>query len=406
MDVKKLMYLAMGLVTLLIVGWRGSLSMFYGHLMDYYGIGSVTQVAAFIIISGCVGVVASSLFGFLYDVRGPRIPLIVGGLAQLVSGILVWFMKHFPWDQAMWCWYLAGVFVGLVFPSVAVSVNPTVIKELKSKPEVALAIVQSGLYLGLTIWSPVISHLIRYSNVFDAYTTVSVVTAATVFICATIYGKAEYRRRDFEVRRDSGIGNRRVFNYMLIPIFFVAMSSNMILGYLALIVSEMLEVSGITKEEVVLSYVPLILGVSGLLQSVGGFLWGSLAPRIGPRNSILALYSVQALSAIAAYLLAGRSIWLLAVMAMWLRLLAFGGEPVIHMWMVPVLLGENDMGRAIGLQISVVMASFIVGSALGGLTRDICGSYLLILIVSSCIVIVALVAALVLVTPRMGWGLR
>lgn len=367
-------YMVVGILALLAVGWRSNISMFYHHLMNLYGIDSVTQVAAFVVISSGIGIFASSVFGALYDKKGPSTLLVVGAIAQLASGTLVLFMKSRPWSEAVWYWYLSAIAYGFVFSAVATSVNPAVISSLPSRPQLAIAAAQSGSYMALALWSPIITYLLTKTDPFYTFFTASLVTTSVTLLCAAAYrGIAPSKQRALEVRSDPA--SRRAYFTMLIPIFLVATSSIMVISYLAPIISEIYESSGVSSEEAMTVYTPAVIGVAGILQTAGGFFWGFIATRIGILKTVLALYVTQSASSYAVSIVSHASAWP-AVLALLVRLFAFGGEPVVHMSIVPALFGNKNVGKLVGLQISVVMLSSIVGPALGGLTRDVTKTYL------------------------------
>lgn len=385
-------YVLVGIIALLAVGWRNSISMFYQHLMSFYGIESVTQVAAFVAISSGVGVLASSVFGVLYDRKGPSAPLLVGSLAQLASGALVLLMKGRPWDEAVWYWYASAAASGFVFPSVSVTVNPTVIRSVPTKPQLALAVAQSGSYLSLALWSPAVAYLIARTDPFYTYMVASLVTALVTSTCALSYrGIHPLRRRTEEAGTDPG--SRRAYLLVLPLIFLVATSSIVLISFLAPIITEVCESSGIPREEAVSVYTPAVMGTAGVLQTAGGLFWGLLSTRLGILRTVVALYSVQSASSLIVAASSGAYPWL-ALSALLLRLFAFGGEPVVHMSIVPAIFGGSGVGRAIGQQISVVMLSSILGPTLGGLIRDATRTYLAVVSVSAALTALALVSLL------------
>ncbi|MCX8209244.1 MAG: MFS transporter [Sulfolobales archaeon] len=376
MSSERYIYVLAGMISLLAVGWRGSISIFYQYFMDIYGVESVTQVAVYVAIASGIGVVASPLFGALYDRKGPSIPLVISAVAQVASGALALFMKSRPWGEAMWFWYSAAAAAGLVFPSVATSVNPTVMKAIRSSPQVALAFTQSGSYISLTLWSPVITYLILSAGLVEAYLVASLITATALLLCSVTYRKMKPRGTRMRAEKAVGGGSEwRVYIVMLISIFLIAASSITILSYLAPIASEVCLRSGVSREECVQVYAPTAMSIAGVTQSVGGFFWAFLAARAPILTAISALYVVQATSSLAVVVLSGSGSWL-ALLALLLRLFAFGGEPVLHMVLIPALLGEDKVGKALGLQMSVVMLSSIVGPSVGGILRDISGSYI------------------------------
>ncbi|MEM1694910.1 MAG: hypothetical protein QXI40_07475 [Ignisphaera sp.] len=137
----------------------------------------------------------------------------------------------------------------------------------------------------------------------------------------------------------------------------------------------------------------MVMSVSGVLQSVGAFAWGFIAMRLGVLETLPLLYAVEAASMFLAISFTKHSIE--AVVSMiWLRFLAFGGEPVAHMLLIPKLFGQNNMGKLLGIQTSVVMAASIAGPLIGGLARDLTGSFITTALLSAIFSIIAAVIAI------------
>lgn len=374
MNSARYIYVLIGMISLLAVGWRNTISVFYQYLMDVYGVESVFQIAAYIAVASSVGVVTSPLFGAIYDKRGPSIPLTIGAVSQTASGVLAFFMKSRPWGEAIWFWYAAAVAAGFVFPSVVTSVNPTVMKSIKSSPQLALAVAQTGSYMALTFWSPLITCLIPYVGPIETYSIASLITTLVLGICAVAYRGVKPQ----STRTSNAISSSRwrIYSIMLVSIFLIATSSIAILSYLAPIASEICVHSGISRGECILVYTPAVMSAAGVLQSIGGFFWGFLAAKTHTLTTIFILYLTKVFSSLATVYLSSLNSWL-AILTLLLRLFAFGGEPVVHMVIIPVLLGGESIGKALGLQISVVMLSSIVGPSIGGIIRDVSGSYIL-----------------------------
>lgn len=242
--------------------------------------------------------------------------------------------------------------------------------------------------MSLTIWSPAIAYLIALAGPLRAYAVASSVTALAALACALVYRGAgpPRRRAGEEVPKSSG---RRAYALMLPLIFLAATSSIALLSYLAPILAEVYESSGVPREEALALHVPAVMGVAGVVQTAGGFFWGLLSTRLGVLKVVAVLYAAQSASSLAAGLSAGVNPRL-AVAALLARLFAFGGEPVVHMSVVPAVLGDRGVGRAVGQQISVVMVSSIVGPALGGLIRDYTRTYATVMTASAALTALAL----------------
>ncbi|MEM1609091.1 MAG: hypothetical protein QXG81_07465 [Ignisphaera sp.] len=83
---------------------------------------------------------------------------------------------------------------------------------------------------------------------------------------------------------------------------------------------------------------------------------------------------------------------------LWLRFLAFGGEPVVHMLLIPTLFGRENMGRLLGIQTSAVMLASITGSLIGGLARDFSESYLATALLAGIFSLTATIIAITIIT--------
>ncbi len=394
----KLIYVVVGVATVLVAGWRMNLSIFYPYLMDYYGIDSVTSIALSITISSAVAAFSSSFLGVLYDRRGSVLPLYIATFTQLLSAFLVWFMKFYPWSISMWLWYMGGAIMGLAFPALIMSINPTIIRIFSTKPDIALAIIQSSNYLALTFWSPIISRMVVVMDVFTIFILLSIASIAMMLICIRTYsGLGTVYRLQQEGQSSQVIP--RLFILMLIPIFFIATSSTMLLQFIAPIVTEFCGNFGIDFEKALQHYVPLVMSVSGILQSLGAFTWGLISRRIGVLKTFPLLYALQALTA---FLIVTFSRFSLeaTIIAFWLRFLVFGGEPVIHMVLIPTLFGQENIGRLLGLQTSIVMFSSILGPVIGGLARDFTRTFTNTVFLSAIFSTIATFIALYIVLTR------
>lgn len=392
-------YVVAGLATILVSGWRMNLSIFYPYLMNYYEIDSITPIALIATISSGIAVFSSSFLGVLYDRKGPSILLFIGASTQFLSALAVWFMRYYPWNISMWLWYVSGTIVGFGFPALMVSINPTIIRMFSARPDIALAIVQSSGYLALTFWSPIISRMVFLTDVFTIFLLLSIVTTAVMLICARIYNNlgAVYGPQR---RKQGSQAVPKLFILMLIPILFIAISSTMLLQFIAPIITEFCRNFGIDSEEIIQQhYVPLVMGISGILQSVGAFTWGFISRRIGVLKSFPLLYALQAVTAFLIVALSRFSLEAVIVM-FWLRFLVFGGEPVIHMVLIPTLFGQENLGRLLGLQTSTVMVSAILGPIVGGLARDLTGTFINTVLLSAVFSTIATVIALIIIVIK------
>ncbi|MEM4741100.1 MAG: hypothetical protein QW370_02795, partial [Ignisphaera sp.] len=344
MNGKRLVLMLAGLIAILVSSWRMNISIFYSHLMSYYSIGAVTLLSLGPMLSGVASVFSSYLLGGLYDRRGPSVVIYIGALTQLLSAFVFYPMKFFSWGLSMWMWYAGNVVAGLGATALVLSVNPALLMSFSDKPAIALAIAQSASYLALTMWSPIISAMIEVFDVFEVFLALSIVSFIAMIVCGIIYSRQSLYRDSVKGSSTTFAKIPATFIFLLAPIFFIAMSSTILLQFLAPITTDFCKNLGMDSTTISRSYVPMVMSVSGVLQSVGAFAWGFIAMRLGVLETLPLLYAVEAASMFLAISFTKHSIE--AVVSMiWLRFLAFGGEPVAHMLLIPKLFGQNNMGK-------------------------------------------------------------
>jgi len=391
-------YILIGLATILVSGWRINISIFYQYFMNYYGINNITSISLSLVISSIVAMFSSSFLGMLYDRKGPSAPLYIATLMQFFSAFIVWSMRYYPWDKSMWLWYIGGAMTGFIFPALVVTINPTIIRMFYTKPNIALAIVQSGNYLAQSLWSPLIPKLIVYLDPFTTLSLLSIVSAIMIAICSKFYSDIKIKHSSSQnISQNQPIP--RLFIATLIPIFFIATSSTMLNSFIAPIIIEFCRGFNIDENTISLIYIPMVMGVAGILQCIGAFAWGFIARHIGVLKAFPLLYIFQTISTFMILVLSRIDIKVI-IIAIWLRYLMFGGEPIIHMMVIPTLFGQENLGKLLGLQTSSVMASLIVAPLLGGIVRDLTGFYIFTIFTSAIFSLIATIIATVIVLFR------
>lgn len=391
-------YLLIGLATILVSGWRMNISIFYQYLIDYYKIDNITSITLFLVISSIVAMFSSSFLGVLYDRKGSATPLYIATLMQFFSAFVVWFMRYYTWDKSMWLWYIGGAMAGFVLPALVVTINPTIITIFSTKPNIALAIVQSGNYLAQSLWSPLIPKLIVYLDPFTTLSLLSITSAIMIAICGKVYSNIKIERSSSQnISQSQSIP--RLFIVTLIPIFFIATSSIMLNSFIASIIIEFCRSFNIDENTILLTYIPMAIGVAGVLQCIGAFTWGFIARRIGVLKAFPLLYAFQTIATFMIISLSRIGIEAV-IIAIWLRYLMFGGEPIIHMMVIPTLFGERNLGKLLGLQTSSVMASSIIAPLLGGIVRDLTGFFITTVATSAMFSLLATIIATIVVLFR------
>jgi len=393
---KRLLYIVVGALAMLIGSWRMNISIFYRHLMSYYNIGTITVLTIGFTISAFVSIFSSYFLGFVYDRKGISTVLYIGVITQLFSSIIVYLMRFYPWSFAAWLWYIGNGVAGLGLPSLMLSINPMIMRIFSRRLDIALAIIQSSNYLALTLWSPIITKLVNFMDVFTVFLILSIVSVAPMILCIKICGDFSNVQKRKQNKIEYGDSIPKLFILLLIPIFLIALSSTMLLQFIAQIVTDFYKMFGIEESTALQHHTPFAISVSGVFQTLGAFTWGFIAMRIGALKTLPLLYFFEATTMFTAIELSKHSLET-AIAMLWLRFFAFGGEPVTHMLLIPTLFGQENIGKLLGMQTSVVMTSLVIGPVIGGLARDLTGSFITTAYLSALLSLVAFVAALLIV---------
>jgi OFA family oxalate/formate antiporter-like MFS transporter len=173
----------------------------------------------------------------------------------------------------------------------------------------------------------------------------------------------------------------------------------MLNSFIAPIIIEFCRSFNIDENTISLTYIPMAIGVAGVLQCIGAFTWGFIARRIGVLKAFPLLYAFQTIATFMIISLSRIGIEAV-IIAIWLRYLMFGGEPIIHMMVIPTLFGERNLGKLLGLQTSSVMASSIIAPLLGGIVRDLTGFFITTVATSAMFSLLATIIATIVVLFR------
>ncbi|MEM0027366.1 MAG: hypothetical protein QXT53_08390 [Ignisphaera sp.] len=393
----KWLYVLVAVAAIAVGGWRTSFSIFLRPLMSYFGLEAVTPIATGFTLTSLAAVFSSPFLGTLYDRRGPGIVIYIGAITQLVSALLLYAVKFYPWSISMWLWYASSVVGGLGSPALIIAFNPSLVSLFPTRPDVALAIAQSSSYLSLTLWTPLLKVMMKSFDMFAPFLILPFISLSIIIASGKIYSNLRLERAETQKASRGISGVSRPFIMTLIPIFLIATSSTMLMQFLAPIIVDFCIASGVDAEVASEVYVPLVMSVSGILQSLGAFAWGFAAMQLSVFVALPLLYSLETVTVLLALSLTRYGVYPVITM-LWLRFLAYGGEPVIHMLLIPTLFGRENIGKLLGVQTSTVMLASIVGPLIGGLARDFNGTYLTTALLAGIVSLAATIIAITIIT--------
>jgi MFS family permease len=374
-------------MTLLLNGWRNTMSMFFNPLLNFYSLSTTTPIALSMTISSATSLTISPTVGKIYDRKGASTLLYIASTTQLVSGILILFMRVFEWRIAQIFLYASSVFGGVAMAGFMLSINPFMATLYPSKPGLALAFAQLGNYLSFILWPPIIAALFRCMDLFNTFLLLTLVSTMPTILIATIFRGVKASETIGDGKRVGVSETPRLFKLLLIPIFFIASSSMMIISFLAPIISEVLLVEASS-----------VMMLGGVAQVMGAVIWGLMLERVDVLKALPITYLIETATVLPIAI--SERAQNIAMTLLYCRLSAYAGEPIIHMTTIPRLFSRREMGRLLGLQSTAVMLASITAPVVGGLAKDFAGTYRATLIISALFSLLATLIATAILLKR------
>ena len=326
--------------------------------------------------------VGSFFWGTLSDRIGGRGVALAGGFL-LGLGLVLSSQVH-----ALWQFYVTfGVLVGFSVGAFYAPLTSTATKWFTARRGLAVALVSSGIGLGILLISPLARALtsawdwrIAMLVLGDIAWVVIIPTALLIRDDADAPGPSGVADRGPEYSRGQVLKAPQFWAIALTHFACCAAHSGPIFHM----------VTHATDQGVPAMVAATVLGVSGL-SSIGGRIGGGLiADRFGVKRTLIAGLVLQA-AIIAAYLLA-REAWSFYALAMVFGA-AYGGVMPLYALVTREYFGEKVMGTAYGAVFLISSIGMGIGSLAGGVIYDRLGAYAWLYLGSALIASMAVVLA-------------
>jgi MFS family permease len=344
--------------------------------------GAISTVALLNWIAMGVG---SFCWGALSDRIGGRGVALAGGFL-LGLGLVLSSQVH-----ALWQFYLTfGVLVGFSVGAFYAPLTSTVTKWFTARRGLAVALVSSGIGLGILLISPLARALttawdwrIAMLVLGDIAWVVIIPTALLIRDDAGDAGDAGTTAAVVPARDYSGGQVLKAPQFWAIALtHFACCAAHS--GPIFHMVTHA------TDQGVPAMAAATVLGVSGLSSIAGRIGGGLVADRIGVKRTLIAGLVLQA-TIIAAYLLA-REVWTFYALALVFGT-AYGGVMPLYALVTREYFGEKVMGTAYGAVFLISSLGMGIGSLAGGIIYDRLGAYAWLYVGSALIASMAVVLA-------------
>jgi predicted MFS family arabinose efflux permease len=374
--------LAAAVIVAMGLGALFSLAVFIKPIEDTLG-WSRTGISTIALVNWIAMGVGSFLWGWLSDRVGTRLVVLAGG-ALLGLGLVLSSRVG-----ALWQLYLTfGAMVGLGAGAFYAPLTATATRWFDARRGVAVALVSSGIGLGVLLIAPLARWL---TGLFDwriAMLLLGDLCWLVVLPLALVI--REHPREDLEAERRRASPRPGAADVMRTPQFWA-----LALTHFACCAAHSGPIFHMVTHAIDRGVPAMaaasVLGISGLASIAGRVGCGLLADRFGARRVLVVGLGLQA-TIVLAYL-AARDVGAFVGLAMIFGI-AYGGVMPLYALVTREYFGEQVMGTAYGAVFLISTLGMGLGSFAGGWFYDQLGSYAWLFLSSAAIGLAAMLLAL------------
>ncbi len=140
----------------------------------------------------------------------------------------------------------------------------------------------------------------------------------------------------------------------------------------------------------------LLIGIYSIFNFLGRLFWGVISDKIGRKQSLLLLFSIQVIVYIFFIFLSSQIMLIISVSIIGLT---FGGMLTVFPAITADYYGLKNFGLLYGFVISAWGVGGVLGPLLGGLVRDVTGTYMFSYVVSAALSLIGAILSLALKAP-------
>jgi len=378
-------------------------NMFFPHIQAHFGLQTTASIVVAATFCGLgVMVIGPPIAGVVVDKYGPKLPFIMSLVSLLAGhGLLGKMLTLNDWSTGMYLWYIGSLLVGLGLGFYGGTYTATIGKWFPDKVGTAMGLAVAGLSGATIIYSPLLGSYIKShgfgANIFLFFAIIAVVflggvgilgwkTPAPTWVpdgmqpkCETSAAKSIHVARDYtfqEAIKD------KMFWILCLCFVCAAFSSQLFVQNASLIVIEGLSKT-MSKQDVLVSVIPLFVSLTGIALLTGRFAWGVITDKLGgPWKTLWMVYLFAAIL-IGLFYVGYHSKILIFIIGFLLYFCMYGGTPVVHYAIVPYVFGRRHIGKIMNILNAIsVGIGMAVGPFLGAYIKDVTGGYLWALMVA------------------------
>ena len=393
----RIKYLFITMTIMLFMGVAYSWSVFADPLQKTFG-WSAAQTALTFTISFGMYIFMMIVSGRLSDKYGSRIISLIGGVVAIVGFILASFTTSLAW-----IYFSYGILVGGGMGMIDVSMINLNGRWFEDKIGSSLGFMFMALGLGgLLLGVPASGFIQTYGWQagfrFYAICTVILVIIPAIFIK---FPEPGWKPSALRLQKEN-INESKYFEYewqQMISsspfLFWFVWCLVIMLGGLIIIsaIAPMVLDKGMSAAQAALA-----MGAVSLGNGLGRLFFGWLSDKIGRKKTMAACAAVMSLGLAAIVALANTG-YFGVVAGAFCAGAAYGGGPVINSVFI-ARFGMKNYGLHVGIGMVPVLIAILTGPYIGGLTRDIVGSYDLVLVTVAIFAAISVFVALLVNDPQ------
>lgn len=334
-----------------------------------------------------VSAVLGPALGYLCDRYGAR--------RVLLPGFIILGASFFAtaWVKSLWQLYISlGLLAGMGISAPYVCVMTNVARWNPSRPGLALGVASAGTGLSAVVFPPLATKLIQAFN----WQVASMVLGTLVLVAAVPACLAFRKPRPSLPRTSSGQdGNRGISEaWRMLPRLlknrqFLTIVAIFFLFYVVCSMVQSHLVNYATDAGVSALTAAAMVSVTGVASTIGRLVIGAISDRLGTKldTAICLVLIILALALLT----------LRIPLLMWVAAVAFGVGFGGAAPLVPALMRERFRPDNLGMIVGIALMGGFIGSAtgpwMGGFVFDVAKSYLVALLLSMGLIIVALLIA-------------
>lgn len=381
---KRLIYIAVGIIIYMCMGTIYSWSVFRKPLESALGIGATESGYPYMVFLAMYAF-SMPFAGRLIDKIGPKKVAIAGGVVTAIGWITAGFSDNILMITLTYG-FIGGMGVGITY-GVPIAVAGKWFPESRGA---AVGLTLIGFGISPFVTAPIVSYLISTYSVFKAFEIVGIVFLILIPLLSLFLRFPKQNEIDFQSVvtenksvQDLSVGLRRNREFWGLWIGYV-IGTFTGLTAVGIASSAAQEIIGLTSGGAAI----LVSGLA-VFNGIGRPIFGYTTDRLGVRKTGIIIFSLSAAASVILLIFAGNTLFFIAGFSvLWMTL---GGWLSLAPAATVKLFGERDYSKNYGVVFTAYGVGAVLGVSISGKIKDLFGSYHYIFVITLFLAIAGIV---------------